>query len=581
MSTFVRLVREVKGQKALFLWTVVLAAISQTAPALAPAIMGRILTDVVDHHRLDRLVAYFFATLALAAVGGVLHFYSTVIGVTFGQHLMRDIRRRLYRNLTAVSFSYYDRMRTGDLMSRVTNDLEPMGEFFVFSGRMVLRSIALFVFALAVCLWTDWRLALACLGMMPFVTISSVVLGMKIRPAYQRARELLSEVSTRLQESISAIIVVKAYCREEREIERFDQNSRALREANYRADAIDALYFPLTGFFAGLAIIASIWYGGWLAITESLTYGQFMQFFVYLNFLVVPLRMTGWGVSAGMRAVAAARRVYEIEDAVPDVTPPEEPAHPGRIRGEIAFENVHFAYDAGEPVLRGVTLRLEPGQTLGILGGVGSGKSTLAALVARFYDPTEGRVLIDGTDVRELDLAELRSQIGVVFQDSFLFSGAIRENVAFGRPDATDEEIRDALRKAAILDFVEGLEDGLDTQIGERGMRLSGGQQQRLAIARAILTDPRILILDSCTSNVDTYTEYLIQGALTELMKGRTTIVIAHRASSLATADRVIVLHEGQVRQDGAPEELAQDAEGMYARLEALQHDLEGMEAAS
>jgi len=333
VSTFVRLVREVKGRKALFVWTVILAAVSQTAPALAPAIMGRILTDVVDNHRSDRLLAYFLATLVVASVGGRLQFASTVGGVKFGQYLMRDIRVRLYRNLTAVSFAYYDRVRTGDLMSRITNDLEPMGEFFVFSGRMVLRSIALFVYALVVCLLTDWRLALACLGMMPFVTVSSIILGMRIRPAYERARELLSEVSTRLQESISAIIVVKAYCREEREIERFDANSKALREANYRADAIDALYFPLTGFFAGLAIISSIWYGGWLAPTGSLTYGQFLQFFVYLNFLVVPLRMTGWGVSAGMRAVAAARRVYEIEDAVPDVTSPAEPVKLGRVRG--------------------------------------------------------------------------------------------------------------------------------------------------------------------------------------------------------------------------------------------------------
>jgi ATP-binding cassette subfamily B protein len=327
-------------------------------------------------------------------------------------------------------------------------------------------------------------------------------------------------------------------------------------------------------------MLAVLWFGGSFVMQGRLSLGEFTAFNIWITMLIMPMRMMGWSVSSAIRATAAAKRVYAIQDERPDLTSPADPVPIGRVNGEIEFQDVTFSYNGSRPVVDGVTLRIAPGETVGVLGGVGSGKSTLAALVPRFYDPEQGSVRIDGHDVRDLDLRELRSQIGFVFQDSFLFSGTVRENIAFGKPDASDEEVREAARQAAILDFIESLDAGFDTPIGERGMRLSGGQQQRIAIARALLTDPRILILDSCTSSVDTYTEHLIQQALDKLMKGRTTIVIAHRASSVAGADRVVVLDHGRIVQEGTPEELAQETEGLFIQLDRLQHDLEGLEVA-
>jgi ABC-type multidrug transport system fused ATPase/permease subunit len=581
VGTFWRLVGEVRRQKGLLAITVITSVIGQAAMIGVPIIVRRMVDMVLEQGRTDRLAAMSIAILGLALVRGGFGLAETVLGVRFGQLVMRDMRQAVYGNLLRLSFSYFDRTRTGELMSRITNDLEPIGGFLTFYSRVILRAAVMFVGVLVACLMIEPRLALASLLPMPMLALSAVFLGQRIRPAFERARELLAEVTSRLQESIGAIIVVKAYCRENREIARFDEDSAALRQANYNAEAIDALYFPLTGFWASLSTLAVLWYGGWLCTRGELSVGSLVAFNIYVGLLIMPVRMLGWGVSGGMRGVAAARRLYAIQDELPDLTPAADPTPLGRLAGDIRFEGVAFTYNGRETVLDGIDLHVRPGEVLGVLGGVGSGKSTLAALVPRFYDPTGGRVLVDGVDVREVDPAVLRSQIGVVFQESFLFSGTIRENVAFGRPEASEEEIRLALRRAALLDFIDGLEAGLETQVGERGMRLSGGQQQRMAIARALITDPRILILDSCTSSVDTYTEYLIQQALSELMAGRTTIVIAHRASSLAMADRVVVLDEGRIVQQGTPRELSLEPAGVFARLEALQRDLEGLEVAA
>ncbi len=581
MTTFWRLVGEVRRQKGLLAVTVVASILGQAAVVAVPMVVQRMVDTVVQEHRTDQLPRLSLVIVGLAVARGLLGLAETVLGVRFGQLLMRDMRTAVYDNLMRLSFSYFDRTRTGELMSRITNDLEPIGGFLTFYSRVILRAGVMFCGVLAACIALEPRLALVALGPMPMLSLSAILLGQRIRPAFERARALLAEVSTRLQESIGAVIVVKSYCRERREIERFEADSRALREANYRAEAIDALYFPLTGFWAALSQLGVLWYGGILCMRGELTLGAFAAFNIYVGLLIMPVRTLGWGVSGAMRGVAAARRLYAIQDEAPDLVSPAEPTVLEGLAGEIRFEDVSFSYNEHETVLEGVTLHIRSGETLGVLGGVGSGKSTLAALVPRFYDPTAGRVLIDGVDARALELTALRARIGVVFQESFLFSGTIRDNVAFGRPDASEEEVRDALRRAALLEFVDGLDQGLDTQVGERGMRLSGGQQQRMAIARALLTDPRILILDSCTSSVDTYTEYLIQQALAELMRGRTTIVIAHRASSLAAADRVIVMDRGRIVQEGTPAELSLDRNGTYARLEALQQDLEGLEEAS
>jgi len=575
-----RMLRELRRYTRLLILTILLSLVGQAAMVGIPKVIQSMIDAVVRQGRTDMLWSASLIVIGLALVRGVFSYAEFIVGVRYGQSLMRDIRQTLYAQLTRLSFSYFDRTRTGQLMSRITNDLEPVGDFLTWSSRMMVRTTLMFVGALVVCITMNWKLALIGLAPLPMLTVTAATSGRFVRPAFEKARQLLGEVTSRLQESIGAILVVKTYCREDAELERFRGDSERLRAATYRADAIDSLYFPLTGFWAGLATLLVLWYGGVLVMRDQLTVGQFIAFNLYVAFLVMPMRMTGWAVSACMRAVAAAGRIYAIQDEVPDLPPPEKPEDLGRLRGEVVFENVEFSYDGGRAVLRGINLRIRTGETVGILGPVGSGKSSLAALIPRFYDPDSGRVLIDGHDVRDLDPRELRSQVGVVFQESFLFSGTVRENIAFGAPDASEEEIRSAARDAAILEFIDDLPDGLDTPIGERGMRLSGGQQQRIAIARALLTDPRILILDSCTSSVDTYTEYLIQQALAKLMHGRTTIVIAHRASSLAGADRVIVLEEGRIVQEGRPVELARQRDGLFALLDRLQRDLEGLEVA-
>lgn len=575
-----RVLRYLLRQRKLVALAALLSVLSQFSIVGIPKVIQRMVDMVLIEQRMDQLWVAALVVLGLAASRLALGYSELVLGVRVGQEFMRDLRQELYDNLVRLSFSFFDRTRTGQLMSRITNDLEPIGGFATFQCRMIVRSVLTFVLVLIVCLAMNWKLALLALCTMPLVTVTAATLGARVRPAYEHARELLAQVTSRLQESIAAVAIVKAYRREADETERFAGDSEKLRDANYRAEQIDALYFPLTGFWAGLAMVAVLGFGGMYVIRGELTAGEFVAFNMYVTMLVFPMRVTGWAVSGAMRAMAAAGRVFAIMDEQPDIGSPPSPRRLGRLRGDIRLEGVCFEHVPGQPVLRDIDLNIRAGETLGVLGAVGSGKSTLASLIPRFYDPTAGRVLVDGVNVREVDLEELRSQIGVVFQESFLFSGTIRENIAFGKPGATDDEVREAARKAAILDFIDSLDEGMETMVGERGMRLSGGQQQRIAIARALLTDPRILILDSCTSSVDTYTEHLIQKALAELMAGRTTVVIAHRASSLANADRVIVLDRGRIVQDGAPDELARDQNGLFARFLDLQQGLESLEVA-
>jgi len=481
------------------------------------------------------------------------------------------MRADLYAHLTRLSFGYFDRVRTGQLLSRITSDLEPVGGFCTWGFRMIFRSVILFAGVLAVCIWMNPRLALLSLSTMPLLTATAYFVGERIRPAFERAREQLGVVTTRLQENLSGIRIVKLYVREPLERERYRAASEVLRDRNYEAQRIDAAYYPLTGFWAGLSGLLVLWIGGMEVLHGRLTLPEYVAFEAYLLLLLLPMRMLGYMVSGMQRAAAAINRLTAILDEVPDVRDPERPVRLGRIEGAVRFENVTFGYTRDTPVLRGVSFSVRPGETVGILGATGSGKSTLVALIPRFYDPQEGVVRIDGHDVRALDRRELRRQIGIVFQESFLFTGTIRENIAFGHPDATDAEVEEAARKADIHDFVASLELGYQTPVGERGLTLSGGQQQRVALARALLTDPRILILDDCTSSLDTRTEHRIQTRLASYMAGRTTFIIAQRASSVARADRIFVLENGAIVEEGAPDDLLRNPESLFARLYQLQ----------
>jgi ATP-binding cassette subfamily B protein len=472
--------------------------------------------------------------------------------------------------------------------------------------RLVFRNVVLLLFSFAMAARIDPVLAVIGLGSMPFIALTAWAVGARIRPAFERSREQLGVVTSRLQDNLQGIRVVKTYVQEGREIQQFVAESDGLRDQSYEAARIDAVYYPLTGFWSGLATILVLLAGGLRVIEGRLSLADYVTFSLLVMQLIVPMRFLGFMLSVGQRAAAACVRIFAIlEDRhdmepLPQLEPTDErrpsiversdaplPSADGgshqlrpsatlasrlspELRGAVRFEDVRFAY-GGTEVLHGIDLDVRPGQVIGLVGTTGSGKSTLLSLIPAFYHPTRGRMLVDGYDVRELDPEGLRRQIGFVFQDPFLFPGTLRENLLFGRPDATEEEMIAAARDAAIHDFIQSLEAGYDTVIGERGLTLSGGQQQRLTIARAILMDPKILILDDYTSSVDTYTEHLIQTALVRLMRGRTTFIITPRAAPLMEADRVVVMDEGRIVVEGPPAELAGRGGNLFAELLELQ----------
>ncbi len=540
---------------------------------------------------IDRAIARGDIRLLGAAAGGVVAVVLFRGLFAFGerysmeylaQKVIYDLRNALYDHLQRLSFSFYDHAVTGQLMSRVTGDVETLRRFLGF-GLINLVSNVLTLSAVLVVLFSlHWRLALVSLVTAPPAAVIVATFSRRVRPKYLAIQQQLAAITTRLQENLSGVRVVRAFAREEDEEERFDSENLGYLRRHLEAVRLWAFFFPLMNFITGAGTALLIWYGGREVILGRLSLGSLVAFNSFLLMLIMPLRMLGWIVNLSQRAQAAGQRIFEILDTEPEVKDLPGARPLGRVRGEVVFENVSFSYGgppvawlarAGEgtggrrtpadggtrreaPVVHDINLRVRPGETVALLGATGSGKSTLVNLIPRFYDPTAGRVLVDGTDVREVTLGSLRRQIGVVLQDTFLFSASIRENIAYGRPEATLEEVRRAARAAEIDDFIMTLPQGYDTVVGERGVGLSGGQKQRVAIARALLMDPRILILDDCTSSVDTETEQAIQRALARLMKGRTTFVIAQRLTTLRQADRIVVLERGRIVDEGGHDEL-------------------------
>lgn len=545
--------------------------------------------------------------LGLAAIGviiialfrGVFAFGERYSMEYLAQKVIYDIRNTLYSHLQNLSFSFYDHAQTGQLMSRVTGDVETLRRFLGF-GLLNLISNALTLVAVLVIVFSlHWRLALVSLITLPVAVLIIFRFSRQVRPAYMKIQQQLAVLTTSLQENISGVRVVRSFAREEDEEERFDRENLGYLRRNIAAVRLWAFYFPLINFITGAGTALVIWYGGREVILGRLSLGSLVAFNSFLLILIMPLRMIGWIVNLSQRAQAAGQRIFEILDTRPDVRdlPGARPMPP--IRGEVVMENVSFTYSGSaipwlrratagdavggdgpargkdadgsaggaggragsgdgreqvpeEPlVVHDINLRVRPGETVALLGATGSGKSTLVNLIPRFYDPASGRILIDGIDIREVTLESLRRQIGVVLQDTFLFSASVKENITYGKPEATMSEIQAAARAAEIHDFIAGLPKGYDTLVGERGVGLSGGQKQRVAIARALLMDPRILILDDSTSSVDTETEHAIQAALERLMRGRTTFVIAQRLTTLKNADRIVVLDDGRIVEEG------------------------------
>ena len=513
----------------------------------------------------------FFAGLILAAtlVKGVFTFSQVFVGEYLSQRVCFDLRNRIFNQYQRLSFAYHDRSQTGQLMSRATSDVEQI-RFFVSQGLINGALMLLtFVAVLVVLLLINWKLALLSLATMPVLFVIAVLFARQLRPMFSRVQQETAQLSTVLQEDLSGMRVVRAFAQEEQETAKFLYSSDRLAVATSKTMELFAMRNPLLQFIAGIGTTAVIWYGGLQVIDSTISLGTMVEFSAYLMMLQRPIRMLGMTINTYARAVAAGERIFEILDTQSEIEEKPDAIDMASVAGNVKFESVSYGA-SGLPVLEDITIVAKAGEVIGIVGSTGSGKSTIINLLPRFYDVTGGRITLDGYDIRDLTFRALRQHIGLVAQETFLFAASIRENISYGRPDATEEGIIAAAKAAQAHDFIMQIPDGYETHVGERGVTLSGGQKQRIAIARALLLDPRVLVLDESTSAVDTRTEADLQEALKELMRGRTTFIVAQRISSVREAQEIVVLHEGQIVQRGTHGELVTQ-DGLYRDMYVYQ----------
>jgi len=508
--------------------------------------------------------------LASSVIRGLFAYGQSYVGEWLAQHVAFDIRNAIYDRLQRLSYAYHDKASIGQIMSRATADVEGV-RFYVAMGVMRLAYIAmLLLISLSLMAQSDFHLALVSWAFLPLIAAVSVRSQMKLRPIWMRVQDQQGRMSTVLQENLSGMRVVKSFAREGFESLKFWKEIQVLFQDSYYTNRVQAFTMPLINGIGAVALAATTWYGGHEVARGRLTVGDLTAFLFYLQLLQMPVRQLGFVVNIIARATSSGQRIYEILDAESAVQEKPNASVLGEIVGRVCFEDVSFGYSSISPVLRHVDIEAHPGQMVALLGPTGSGKSTVVNLLPRFYDVTGGRITIDGVDIRDMTLASLRRNIGIVQQDLFLFLDTIRENIRYGRPDATDAEVEEAARVARIHDFIMTMPDGYDTWVGERGVTLSGGQKQRIAIARTLLLNPRILVFDDSTSSVDMETEFLIQQALADLMRGRTTFVIAQRLRTVERANQILVLRKGEIIERGRHEELLAQ-HGLYRQI----YDLE------
>ena len=493
-----------------------------------------------------------------------------------------ELRQRLFAHLQRLHFAFHDHAQTGQLMARSATDIQAVNQFLVMIP-ITISNIITMVAVTTILVLTNWKLAIAALIALPLINVFAKQFSSRIHPASMALQAELADLSTVVEETITGIRVVKGFGAESIQYERLVDQSARVYDRSLHMARIRAVFNPFLDFLPAVGLVAVLWYGGRQVLDGQLTLGELVSFNVYVFMLIPPLRMTGMLIAQAQRAVAAAERIDEILRTAPAIIdkPKSIELPPGG--GDLRFEDVSFAYIAGStPVLRNFDLHVKPGESVAIVGATGSGKTTVARLIPRFYEVDRGRVLIDGVDVRDLKVAKLRQSVGIVFEDTFLFSDSIRNNIAFADPVASQEQVERAAFLAGAHEFISALPEGYETLIGERGFSLSGGQRQRVALARAILADPRVLILDDATSSVDPTKEHEIREALSEVMRNRTTIVIAHRPATIALADRVVLLDDGHIVAEGTHDQLLETSEA-YRQVLARQIEDEGggLEAAA
>ncbi len=561
----IELLRPYRGRTALMLASLVVG----TAASLAPPPLAKLaIDDGIVPHDLSALTWIVLAFLGTALVYWAATYAQTYLVGWVGQRALQDLRIQLFAHLQTMSIGYYSRRRAGVLISRLSNDVEALDQL-VTDGLVTLFGSSLTLIGTAVILFTlDAQLALLTYLVFPVLGIGSLFFRIISADAYRATREKVAAITAYLQETLSGVRVVRSFAQEPRHLGRFAELNEENREANMKTVYLNAAYFPGVELLSAFATAGILLYGGAQAIDGEITIGVLVAFLAALNNFFDPIQQLSQLYTTYQAGMAALDKIFELLDEEPDLVDAPDAVDLPRIRGEIVLDDVTFNYGAAGAgdALCHVSLTVPPGQTVALVGATGAGKSTMGKLVARFYDPTEGRVLVDGNDLRGVTSTSLRSQMGIVPQEAFLFSGTIRDNIAFGRPDATDEEVRSAAHAVGADDFVDALEQGYDTPVGERGVQLSAGQRQLVAFARALVADPRILVLDEATSNVDVHTEGRIEAGLRRLLAGRTAIVIAHRLSTIERAGQIVVLDHGRVVEQGTHAELLA-AGGHYWRL--------------
>lgn len=568
-----RQLKEYYWSERKLLFASILSLMSATALGLVyPNLLRYLIDEVITKQQFSLVPGLSLLVVGVVSCKAMFQFVHGLMSAKLGNNTAFNLRNALYEKLQYLSFQYYDQARTGDLMSRLTADLQAVRDFIGFGFVQILNVVMMFVFGTTMLLTINWQLTLITMISMPFLVFTAIRFEGKIHPAFRSIRKSMSTMTTSVQENITGVRTVKSFAREPHEIQKFTERNEDYRMNNVTTSGIWARYFPLMEILANLSVVFLLASGGYMVIHNMITLGELVACFSLIWYIIGPMWQIGFHINNYTQSKAAGERLLEVLNHYVHVKNKGNAIEltSERVKGHVRFENVTFAYTDKQAALQHFDVDAPPGSVIGLLGGTGSGKSTVIQLLLRAYNIKEGRITLDGLDIRDVTLESLREQMAIVFQETFLFSSTIRNNIAYGVQDVSMDQIIQAAKLAKAHDFIMELPLGYDTIVGERGMGLSGGQKQRIAIARALLKNPKILILDDATSAVDMETEHEIQLGFQEVMKGRTTFIIAHRISSLKHADEIIVLDEGRIVQRGRHEELMKQ-EGPYLETYKIQ----------